>query len=92
MTISGRIFGVINGIYMIGIIFLLFQMGSVIAAVGNALGILVLLVPILIGLIFSIKSLTRKSKKHSVLDKFLIAFPILNATIIILLFVLIILN
>lgn len=84
MTIAGRIFGIINGIYLVGTIFLLWKMSAAMVMLGNVLGVLVFTFPVWIGLIFSIKSLLKKSKKYNVIDKFLIAFPILNATIIIL--------
>lgn len=82
-----KIFGFLNGIYLILILLLFINSASILALLGTTLGILIgfiiFVLPFLIGIVFSLKHLIKKTKGLSLTEKAFVAFPLINLLIII---------
>lgn len=87
MTTFEKIICAINGIYFFLIAYLLAKYVSAITALlTNTMGLLFLLLffllPLVLGIVFSLKYISRKKKMLSRMESILIAFPIINWAII----------
>ena len=87
MNYTEKIFGFINGIFLFIILLILLNSAAIAGFLGTTMGILIglllLIIPFIIGIIFSLKHIIKKTKGFSLIEKAFIAFPLLNLLIII---------
>ena len=87
MKLVEKIFGFINGIFLFIFLFgLLKYSAAIVGMLTSTIGILIifllLILPLIMGIIYSLKHVTQQTKGLSGFEKMLIAFPLLNLLII----------
>ena len=88
-----RLFGIINLVYtLLFIVFILKYATAILGVIGSSLGILITLLPIVIGSAFSFNHLIKKTKGLHIVDKILNVFALINLTILLLFFLLSLIN
>ncbi len=78
MKIIEKIFLILNVLFFLGILLIIANSGALLAVLGNSAGIFLLIFPIIIGAIFSIRRFYKKSQKLSILEKLFYSIPLFN--------------